>query len=215
MGTFLRVRRNTLSDDFQELIRNNLLLCSERQQHFAEKLESITSSACTVNFMTGTLSFGNEEFVIKNIQILGSFSNVTNTWLWSWSQQNDFPEEVLEDACNAKEFGERHQIPEYINENEIPMDKKTALALAMTAVDIVGAEAFYPAEMNNGAAIAFISLRDERLFLPQPRDWCIFMKKFPDLLSQALDTYPEFIPNELKLIEDYCIARGFVFFFIQ
>ena len=210
--TFIRRRSPTISisERLKDLFQSNLLLCNERQQHFAAKLASVSSSACSVDFTTGTLSFGEGEFVIKNIQILGSFSNVTSTWTWSWSNIFDFeyPEEVLEDALNAKEFGERHEIPEYVDDGPILMDRSMALALAMTAVDVVGAEAFYPADINDGAGIAFISLRDERLFLPPANEWSSFMIGFPQLLAQAIDSYADFIPDEMKLIEDYCMARG-------
>jgi len=199
-----------LSEEFVEFFRSNILLYNERQRHFAETLKEYvnTSSGWSLDFSTGTLMFGEGEFEIKNIQVLGSFSNVTRTWLWSWSNPDSFPEEVLEDARDAKIHGERINIPEFSESQHIPMNKRSALALAMTAVDIVGAEAFYPADINNGDGIAFISLRDEKLMLRPPKEWPTFIHDFPILLRNVLDTYPDYINDERKMMEEYCLSRS-------
>jgi len=201
---------STVSPGLRDLLKSNILLCNERQLFLSDKLGLLGSSAWNVDFTTGTLAFGADEFVLKNIQIIASYSNVSQTWSWSWCHQSfaTFSEEVLEDAFKAKKFGERYNIPEFMCEEKIPLDRSTAMALAMVVVDIVGADAFYPADINNGNGIAFITVRDERLSLPGPNEWSKFIKHFPRLLTSTLDSFPQFISNQFQMVEDYCANRG-------
>jgi hypothetical protein len=207
-----RMGPRALSPPLQDLLKSNILLCNERQLLLSDKLGQLSSSAWNVDFTTGTLAFGSNEFVLKNIQIIGSYSNVSNAWSWSWCNQSfsTFPEEVLEDAFKAKKFGERYKIPEFVREEKLLMDRSTAMALAMAVVDIVGADAFYPADINNGSGIAFITVRDERLSLPGPNESSTFIKHFPRLLTSTLDSFPDFVKNQLEMVEDYCVNRGLV-----
>lgn len=202
-----------VSEELEELFRSEVLICNERQQHFKDILDKFSNNSCVVDFTTGTMTLGEDEFVIKNIQFLGSWWKHTNTWLWSWSTQtfDGFPEEVLEDAIKAKEFGERHNIIEFTSANNLLINQITALALAMVSVNVVGADAYYPIDIHEGEAIAFICIRDERLTLPAANNWRSFIISFPKLISSVIDTYPNLIVDQLKMITDYCSARRYIF----
>jgi hypothetical protein len=53
--------------------------------------------------------------LIAKFQVVGSISNVSNTWLWSWANPNIL-EPVKKDMQVVKQFGEEHGLKELTDE---------------------------------------------------------------------------------------------------
>jgi hypothetical protein len=53
--------------------------------------------------------------VIAKFQVVGSISNVSNTWLWSWANPSIL-EPVKKDMRVVKQFGEQHGLKELLDE---------------------------------------------------------------------------------------------------
>src|SRR4051812_21681471 len=61
----------------------------------------------------GTLSFG--AGLAWKVQLLGTRSAVSNTWLWAWANTaSNLPPELLVDSLALKETGQRLAIPELV-----------------------------------------------------------------------------------------------------
>jgi hypothetical protein len=58
-----------------------------------------------------TLTFSHKGVtrVVANIQVAGTISNESKTWLWGWANQY-FPENVTSALSVVREFGEQHGI---------------------------------------------------------------------------------------------------------
>lgn len=61
----------------------------------------------------GTLVFSDSGVtkVVAEVQFVGSFSTISNTWLWSWDNATILPQ-VKQRMFEVREFGERHGIEE-------------------------------------------------------------------------------------------------------
>jgi len=62
---------------------------------------------------TGLLTFSNDGIpaVISNIEIVGSVSTVTDTWLWSWANFHFLPN-VRTQIVAVRDFGEKEDFPQ-------------------------------------------------------------------------------------------------------
>ncbi len=54
-----------------------------------------------VDFAKGTLAFGND---VYPMELIGSESNSSNTWLWGWENVNGFDEKIIKFAKETKEI---------------------------------------------------------------------------------------------------------------
>lgn len=75
-----------------------LLIQSRMNEHV------VKSQNWSVNFSKGTITFGKDEYPV---QLLGSESYVSDTWLWGWEDINNTPENVLELVNRVYNYGEK------------------------------------------------------------------------------------------------------------
>jgi len=70
------------------------------------------------NLRTGEAVFsdGGTLKLIARFQIAGTFSTCLQTWLWSWANPS-IPEPVKRELLRVKKFGERHGIPELMDDH--------------------------------------------------------------------------------------------------
>ncbi|MWP62800.1 DUF6882 domain-containing protein [Gilliamella sp. Pas-s25] len=78
----------------------------EKQLNF---YEIIGDSDWQIDIDQGVIHFGND--ITFSIQLLGSFSLSSETWLWSWNNEtSQLPMPVIEQALSLKHYGQENSI---------------------------------------------------------------------------------------------------------
>ena len=107
----------------------------------------------------GTIIFGND--IEMAVQILGSYSFQSQTWLWVWAnEQIDYPAEILTNANELKAMGEQYNI-EFLTKPQYHIEPTDVHALGMIASGEFAASAYYAGDYGDG--IALFLLYNEQL----------------------------------------------------
>lgn len=116
-----------------------------------------------------------------SIQILGSESYSSDTWLWGWANtKSGLSESLLRMAEQVRAFGEQHDIDELI-QPDIPLDWGDSHLLGTIAAGVCEANAYYRCPHSAGAVCVLI--RDDTF----PRPATSPLTKLPELFFEALD----------------------------
>lgn len=136
--------------------------------------------AGTVTFTTGKLLFKKKHSF--KVQILGSESEVTNTWLWSWANESsEIPSPFLQSALEMKKMGEAEGVTAF-TQPRVPLESWTGHHLAMIASGLCQANCYYRGPYEKGAV--FVLIKDDtlkRLLPPMPS--IRVAEIFPQLIS--------------------------------
>jgi hypothetical protein len=99
------LNRSDLRDVFSACLGRSLAI----QKNCAE---IIGDRDWELQFSAGEIRFGGKVFPL---QLVGTESNVSDTWLWGWDNVNHFPDEVVALAGQVRDFGERFNLAELKN----------------------------------------------------------------------------------------------------
>ncbi|MDZ4763170.1 MAG: hypothetical protein SGI73_01365 [Chloroflexota bacterium] len=113
----------------------------------------------------GLLTFGKYTF---RVQVLGSESDLSTTWLWGWANTtSNLPPSSFMAAHQLRTYGEQHKVAELMTAYHERSNTVNGHMLSMIAVMICGGNAYYRAPYDGGAV--FLLLRDPA-FPPQDYD---------------------------------------------
>lgn len=129
-------------------------LAFERQIHLA----SLTRKAdWRFNSVIGMLLFDNQYY--WQVQVLGTESEASGTWLWAWANtDSNIPTHLLVASLALKAYGEKHGISE-LTTPELSLDQFDGHTLALLASGICDANAYYRCPYEGGAL--FVLIMDE------------------------------------------------------
>ncbi|MFT3709048.1 MAG: hypothetical protein QM817_15480 [Archangium sp.] len=86
---------------------------------------------------------GKGELTVRaRMQFVGSFSTMSNSFLWGWANPTGSLEEREQLAQRLRVFGERHGF-ELLTQGRVPCDEALALKLFAVGVHVLRAEAWY------------------------------------------------------------------------
>jgi hypothetical protein len=126
----------------------------DKQLHLTEL---IGNKSWFVDLQKSLISFGNQYH--WRIQVLGTESEVSGTWLWVWANtSSNLPNHLLTASLVLKAYGEQHKIPE-LTTPQVPLDQVDGHSLALIASDICEANAYYRCPYEGGAL--FVLIMDE------------------------------------------------------
>ncbi|MBD2119948.1 DUF6882 domain-containing protein [Trichocoleus sp. FACHB-262] len=160
----------------------------------------------------GTLEFN--ETLTFPVQILGSESDSSQTWLWSWANaESHIPEQFLQDALELAAFGDRAAIAELKQPQLSLSDEINGHALSMVASGLCQANAYYCAPYAGGALFVLLKQADYRWPIDDPIARIAFV--FPQFIStfslsnhrQAFACYLGFYNLEVSEQENYVLGR--------
>ena len=99
------------------------------------------------------------------VQVLGTVSEYSHTWLWSWANsESNIPDGLLTAALQLQEKGRALELSELV-EPEFDVDPfHKGHALAMAATGVLGAAAYYRGPYEGGAVFLLIP----SLQMPEP-----------------------------------------------
>ena len=133
---------------------------------------------------TGVLAFRrpHEPPLQLNVQVLGTESQDTHTWLWAWANESAIPPSLVTAALQLKQLGEAEGIAE-LSTPELPITPLVNPArLALVACGILRGGASFTAPYPNGAA--HLLIKDPKYKRSVTRPVQRIVKAFPMFLSK-------------------------------
>lgn len=126
----------------------------------------------------GLLRFGDD--LAFRAQLLGSEADGPQTWLWAWANEaSQLPPGIVQLAHRIREQG--RGVPE-LEEPELPLEVANGHQLAMLAVGMAGAGAYYSGPHGGGAVLLVID--DPSYPAAPPMTAVRFGSVFPALLQE-------------------------------
>src|SRR2546422_10298524 len=90
-------------------------------------------------------------------QVLGTESDVSNSWLWAWANKaSSLPKKLLASARELRAIGEKESIVE-LTQPQISRDNVDGPYLSLLASGLCKADCYYRGPYDNGAVFVLIS----------------------------------------------------------
>jgi hypothetical protein len=98
-------------EEIDNHLHESVHLQVETNEHYLQQFGIGSFERWDYDMDKETLTFSHEgvPHVVAAIQVAGSISNKSNTWLWGWANQH-FPENVTKALSVVREFGKKHEI---------------------------------------------------------------------------------------------------------
>lgn len=145
-----------------------------------DKLEAlIGDSLHELDLDAGRLRFNAFAFPM---QVLGTESDNTLTWLWAWAdEQTDIPEALLQDSLRLKIWGAQAGVPEFTAPS-VDLAAADGHAMALIAAQVSRASCFFADHYEGGAA--YLLLSDRIIDEQPPFDRDRLLRRMSDLFSR-------------------------------
>ncbi|WNR46857.1 DUF6882 domain-containing protein [Paenibacillus roseipurpureus] len=177
----------------QELLERYSGIAFEKQLAIND---SIGNLDWNVDMSAGTATFGND--LTFPIQMLGSVSHQSNTWLWAWGNaQAQISSDSLTQAMQLKAYGIKNNILE-LTEKTIPATDNEGHVIACIASGMFKKRFYYAGNYGVGTAFFTIDVAEEGL-LEKPES---VLTVFPQLITA-------FGLNHRKALYFYLKDKGF------
>lgn len=166
----------------------------EKQYSLAEV---IGDNDWSMDMEMGTISFGEIEMPI---QVLGTYSNHSATWLWGWANEaSNIPTNLLQQANELKKLGEEYNI-EFLTKEEYKIEPTDAHALGIIASGKFGSSAYYAGDFGDGIVLVTVEspLVDDVEYNEQTR----ILEVFPQIISI-------FGINHRRTLKNYLENKGY------
>ena len=174
-----------------ELLEKYGAFAMEKQLFFAD---IVGTKNWNVDINNGEISFDND--LIFPIQILGTFSHSSETWLWGWANSgSNLPEKLLEQSHNLKEYGKSQKIDFYTN-SECEIERNDMHYIGLVAVGMFGASGYYLG--NYGAGTMCLTISAKEIDKKFPNEHHSIFTVFPQLISQYEINHKDAFVNYLN-----------------
>ena len=160
----------------QELLERYAALAYDKQ---ADLYEVIGDTTWNVDMNPGTIAFGPQ--LVFPMQILGSFSHASSTWLWAWAnEQSNLPAHLLTEAWQLRQYGEQHGI-EMLTTSDFDATEHDLHVIGSIASGMFGASAYYLA--NYGQGTMLLTVRSEQIDQLAANDFARISHAFTQAIS--------------------------------
>lgn len=180
------------NDDLQDLFSKYGALALEKQENLSKL---VGDSEPELDIENGIVKFGDKEFPI---QLLGFLDPDEDTWSWAWDNEEiGFPEELIEEAKEVKEFGENQNIVQF-KQSMFAASFEEAHILSMTVSSIFGDDAY--CGVNYGNFVFFVTIKSDEIPSSEgPEEFSNIFNEF----------HRRFEVNHLKALESYAMLKGY------
>ena len=160
----------------QELLERYAALAYDKQN---DLYEVIGDNSWNADMGTGTISFGPE--LVFPIQVLGTFSHSSKTWLWAWANaQSNLPASLLSQAEQLRTYGEQHGI-ELLTASEFDATETDLHLIGIIASGMFGASAYYLANYGQGTMV--VTIKSDLIDQVPKNDFARIPHAFPQVIS--------------------------------
>jgi len=185
-----------LSERFVQLYCGNGPAAFVRQEHLSEV---VGERDWAFSMDDGTLSFGDD--LQFPVQVLGTESESSGTWLWAWANEaSGLPDTLLEAVSTLRGL---HDVPE-AQAAQLPLESVDGHALCNALGPLVGAQAYYRGPYDGGAVFLLImdGLGEPALGPANLQDFVRIQLalEFPDM-KFAFDAYAQLLGYETAWYE--------------
>lgn len=150
-----------------------------------------------VDFSAGTLSFGKDSYPV---QLIGSESTISDTWMWGWNNINHLDENLIRLADEVHTIGEQWQL-EPLTVEQFELDELyNGHTLAAVVCGITGNQyCYYKGPHANGAVLMAFSNVPQEVFAS------VGIHRF---VSVLMDCIQNFDVDHKILVESFLIWNG-------
>ncbi|TPG66546.1 DUF6882 domain-containing protein [Hymenobacter nivis] len=160
----------------QELLERYAALAFDRQ---TDLHEVIGDNDWNADMTAGTISFG--PGLVFPVQVLGTFSHASETWLWAWANaQSNLPPRLLGQAQQLREYGEQHGI-EMLTAPDFDATMQDLHVIGSIASGMCGASAYYLANYGQGTMV--VTIKSEQIDQVPKIDFARISTVFPQVIS--------------------------------
>lgn len=182
--------------NYDTLLEKYAGIAFEKQYNLSEV---IGDNDWQIDMESGLISFGGN--LSFPMQILGSYTFESNTWLWGWANEaSNIPANLLEEANNLKQLGEDYNI-EFLSMPKYKMEPTDVHSLGLIASGKFASSAYYAGNYGNG--ILLVTLKGESIDTIEYNEHARILSVFPELISV-------FAVNHKRTFENYLLSKGYV-----
>lgn len=181
--------------DMMELYNPDMMgkyggMAMEKQLFFADVVGKMDWN---VDMAKGEIAFGGN--YVFPMQILGSFSHSSETWLWGWANsQSNLPEKLLIQANKLREYGDINKIDWLVN-GQFEINRNWMHYIGHIALGMFEASGYYLGNFGAGTICLTISAKDiDQKF---PNNPLSIFTVFPQLISRYEVNHKESFVNYL------------------
>ena len=180
----------------QELIERYGGIVLDKQLDFGEL---IGSNNWNINIANEEISFGNN--LIFTIQVLGTISHSSQTWLWAWANtKSGLSENVIQQALQLKKYGEDNEI-NILKNDTFEFSKEDLHKIGIIASGINNSSAYYICDYGQGAMV--VTIKSDKVDKIKKENHNRILTVFPQLISQ-------FETNHNIALTNYLNEKGLV-----
>jgi len=151
-----------------------------------------------INIEDQEISFGDD--LVFPIQVLGTFSHSSKTWLWSWANsKSGLSDSIIKQALELKKYGEDNKI-DILRNDTFGFSNEDLHLIGIIASGIHNSSAYYICDYGQGAMV--VTIKSDKIDKLHKDNHLRIMTVFPQLISQ-------FDLNHNLALTNYLTDRGY------
>jgi hypothetical protein len=179
----------------EELLERYGGIAFDKQLDFADV---IGNNNWNVDMAKGQIEFGPD--LSFPIQVLGTISHSSETWLWAWANtQSGLPENIIKQSLELKKYGEANEI-DILRESSFDFGRDDLHLIGIIASGMFNSTAYYIADYGQGAMV--VTLKSDKIDNAHADNHHRILTVFPQLISQ-------FQMNHKSAFKNYLQAKGY------
>ena len=162
----------------QELLERYAALAYDKQ---SDLYEVIGDNSWNAAMDAGTICFGPQ--LVFPVQVLGTFSHASETWLWAWANaQSNLPASLLNQAEQLRAYGKQYGI-ELLTTGQFDATDADLHLIGCIASGIFGASGYYLA--NYGQGTMLVTIKSEQIDQVAKNDFA----RIPTVFLQVIGVF--------------------------
>ncbi|MEP6928759.1 MAG: DUF6882 domain-containing protein [Flavobacterium sp.] len=135
------------------------------------------------------------------MQVLGSFSHSSETWLWIWDNKaGGYPESVMKQALLLKQYGEENNI-DLLKVGKFDAVQNDLHLIGMIATVVFNSSGYYLGDYGQGTMV--VTIKNDSIDQLESEELPRILTVFPELIS----TFE--IQNHKNAFTNYLTAKGY------
>lgn len=165
--------------------------------------EIIGDNDWQINIPKGEIYFGTN--LIFPIQVLGTFSHSSETWLWAWANtQSGLSESLIQEALRLKKYGEENEI-DLLRNSKFEASTDDLHLIGLIASGMFNSSGYYITNFGKGSMVS--TIKSEKVDKIRKDNHHRILTVFPQLISQ-FELNHNFALKHYLTAKDYNISEN-------